>query len=157
MQADVSILEQQHTRDTDSNLIARHVTIPAPTGHGVLIVDDSKLLQLRLTAMVESLGYGVVGVADDGSSGVKMAVALNPRLIILDHQMPVMNGLECLREIRQRRYEINAIVCSATITEHLTLEYSQLGIAGIFAKPVQYNLLTCAVNEAMQGAPVERP
>jgi two-component system, chemotaxis family, chemotaxis protein CheY len=154
MQAENMCLQQQQACNNDAFTLPAKEE-PAPSGQGVLIIDDSKLLQLRLAATVKSLGYNVVGLAGDGPVGIAMAVALNPRLVILDHHMPLMNGLECLRSILRQRADIKAIVCSATITERLTLEYSRLGIAGILTKPVQYDLLTRAMKEAMEEAPAE--
>lgn len=130
--------------------------LPVPASQGVLIIDDSKLLQLRLTNAVESLGYRVVGTAADGRAGAEMSVTLNPCLIILDHEMPVMNGLDCLRAIRKQGLGAKAIVCSAMITEQLAGEYSNLGVIDILIKPVQINLLARAMKQAMGNAP-EQP
>jgi DNA-binding NarL/FixJ family response regulator len=61
--------------------------------------------------------------------------------------------LECLRSIRKQRSAVKAIVCSATITERLTSDYSQLGITEILTKPMQLSLLARAMKQAMGDAP----
>lgn len=155
LRAEIISLKQLRSDNSETAATTTAMVDLMPLGQGVLIVDDSKLLQLRLTNAVESLGYRVIGVAADGHAGAQMAVALNPRLIILDHEMPVMNGLDCLREIRNQRIGSKAIVCSATITEQLTGKYSKLGVAAIFTKPVQLSLLAQALKKAMGENPAQ--
>src|ERR1041384_91982 len=66
----------------------------------VLIIDDSKLFQRTVRKLVEQAGGAVISVAENGAFGADMALSLKPDVIILDHHMPEMNGLECLRAIR---------------------------------------------------------
>jgi CheY-like chemotaxis protein len=106
---------------------------------GVLIVDDSKLLQIRLKSIITQLGYGIVGIADNGRTGAKLALSRNPRLVILDYNMPEMNGLECLKAIRSQRSDIKVIVCSATITEEMSRELTKYGVNALLTKPIQLN------------------
>lgn len=116
---------------------------------GVLIIDDSKVLQMRLRSFIEPLGYPVLGVADGGTYGADMAISLRPALIIVDHQMPDMNGLECVKAIRAQNKESRIIVCSAYITAELSRDYAVLGVSEILAKPIQLDLFVKAVHRGM--------
>lgn len=156
MRAEITKLKQRQAAGGEGEEPQPKPEAPAPVGQGVLIIDDSKLLQLRLTNAVESLGYSVIGVAADGQAGAKLAQSLNPRLIILDHEMPVMNGLDCLRTMRKQRIGARAIVCSATITEQLASDYAKLGIVEILTKPVQLSLLARAMRQAMGDSPAQQ-
>jgi len=116
---------------------------------GVLIIDDSKLLQMRLKSTIESLGYEVIGVADNGEAGLRLALSKHPRLIILDYDLPVLNGLECLKLIRERRPDTMAIVCSGMLTAQLSHDFIRAGVTELLSKPVQLNLLIQAIHRAM--------
>jgi len=116
---------------------------------GVLIIDDSKLLQARLKSTVESLGYEVIGLAENGEAGLRLALSKHPRLIILDYDLPVLNGLECLKLIRERRPDTTAIVCSGKLTAQLSHEFIRAGVTELLSKPVQLNLLIQAIHRAM--------
>ena len=118
-------------------------------GSGVLIIDDSKLVQLSLRHCVEALGYMVVGTADDGESGVKQLKALVPRLVILDYHMPGMDGLECLRQIRQLRPNVKVVVCSAELTSQVSRALIYAGVNEIITKPVQLKNFTRVVKKWM--------
>ncbi len=134
---------------------------PAPLGEqplrrGVLIIDDSKVLQMRLRSFIEPLGYPVLAVADGGVYGADMAISLRPTLVIVDHQMPDMNGLDCVKAIREQNKESRIIVCSAYITAELSRDYAVLGVSEILAKPIQLDLFVKAIHRGMGNAVPER-
>ena len=67
----------------------------------ILLVDDSKTVLLMTQMILKKGPYDIV-VANDGCEGVEKAVAERPDLILMDLVMPRMNGLEAVRELRQR-------------------------------------------------------
>jgi len=67
-----------------------------------LIVDDSPLARLIIKDFLESDGsFEIIGEADNGLDGVKQAGLLAPDLITMDIEMPVMDGLEAISEIKK--------------------------------------------------------
>jgi DNA-binding NarL/FixJ family response regulator len=60
----------------------------------VVIVDDHPAFRASARTMLEDEGYEVVGEAEDGESGLELALALEPDLVLLDMALPDVSGLE---------------------------------------------------------------
>ncbi len=73
-----------------------------PNPMRVLIVDDEPLFLEMVQVLLESEGLEVVGTAADGKRAVELAVSLDPDVVVMDVSMPVMNGIDATREIRER-------------------------------------------------------
>lgn len=104
----------------------------------VLIIDDSAVMRslLRMT-LAECPGVEVAGVAMEGHAGLAAMEILKPDLVLLDIEMPGMNGLEVLGEIRARSLPVRVMMCS-TLTRRgaaITLEALARGAADYVAKP----------------------
>lgn len=65
----------------------------------ILIVEDEELLRRALAEAFKSRGY-IVFTAEDGESGLKLALSKKPDLILLDQLMPQMRGVEMLTKLR---------------------------------------------------------
>lgn len=66
----------------------------------VLLVDDHRMIREGLRRSLEDHGFEVVGEAGDGQEGIRMAVALEPDVVLMDVTMPVLDGVEATRQIR---------------------------------------------------------
>jgi DNA-binding NarL/FixJ family response regulator len=67
----------------------------------VLIVDDHPSFRGSATALLLSEGYDVIGEADTGAEAVRLAKALQPDLVVLDVQLPDLNGFEVTMLLRE--------------------------------------------------------
>lgn len=121
-----------------------------PETDGVLIVDDSGLMRDRLRTVLKQLSINVVGTAGDGREGLLKALEKSPRLVILDYVMPVMDGLEFLRELRKSRDDIRVIICTGNISREVSQEMVRLGINEILTKPIQLDRFIQAVVRALE-------
>lgn len=104
----------------------------------VLIVDDSAVMRSLLRSVIlTDPCLEVVGTATDGAAALE-SIRLNaPDLILLDVEMPVMDGLATLRELRARRSVMPVIMCSS-LTQHgaqVTIEALASGASDYVAKP----------------------
>lgn len=69
----------------------------------ILIADDHEVVRSGLRAVVEGHnGWEVVGEAEDGKAAVSKAMATKPDILITDYALPVMNGVEVTRQVRDR-------------------------------------------------------
>ena len=104
----------------------------------ILIVDDSAVMRSLLRSVVSADPLlDVVGTAADGEAALNSIGALRPDLILLDVEMPVMDGLATLRELRRRGHKMPVIVCSALTQRgaQVTIEALASGASDYVAKP----------------------
>ncbi|WP_157263489.1 response regulator [Azohydromonas aeria] len=80
-------------------------TAPAVTGLGpVLLVEDHPVNQMIALEMLKALGLEVL-TADDGAQALERCEATPPRLVLMDLQMPVMDGLQATRRLREMQQQ----------------------------------------------------
>ncbi|MGA7343779.1 MAG: chemotaxis response regulator protein-glutamate methylesterase [Terracidiphilus sp.] len=104
----------------------------------ILIVDDSAVMRGLLRSVVSSDGrLEVAGTAADGASALGCLETARPDLILLDVEMPVMDGLVTLRQLRSRGYKMPVIMCSSLTQSgaQVTLEALAVGASDYVAKP----------------------
>ncbi len=82
----------------------------------ILIADDHPLFRVGLRAMLEREGFQVVAEAENGEEAVALTLKNNPEAALLDVKMPVMDGLEAAKRLREAGYE-GFIVMLTTFTE----------------------------------------
>jgi DNA-binding NarL/FixJ family response regulator len=76
----------------------------------LLLVDDHKLLRQGLRRAVEEAGFDVVGEAGDGEEAVRLAIELQPDLVLMDVTMPVLDGIEATRRLRLSAPEARVVI-----------------------------------------------
>jgi two-component system chemotaxis response regulator CheB len=104
----------------------------------VLIVDDSAVMRSLLRSVILSdPGLEVAGTAADGASALEVLRLQRPDLIVLDVEMPVMDGLVTLRQLRARNHTMPVIMCSSLTQRgaRVTIEALASGASDYVAKP----------------------
>ena len=104
----------------------------------VLVVDDSVLMRNLVAHMIEEMpGVELVGRAANGAVALRKLSLANPDLIILDLEMPEMDGLQFLDERRRRGIDIPVIILSSLATRgaKVTMQALQLGASDFVLKP----------------------
>ena len=116
-----------------------------PGGSEVLIAEDNPVNQLIITEMVAALGLRT-RLADDGAMALSACLSQAPQLLLMDLQMPNMDGLEATRRLTelQRRGELPAFPIVA-LTAHATPQDRErclaAGMKGFLTKPISMGLL----------------
>lgn len=106
----------------------------------VLIVDDSAFMRKSLSIMLESdPDIVVAGTARNGQEGFELAKKLNPDIVTLDVEMPVMDGLTALKKIMNER-PTSVIMVSSLTTEgaQATIKALELGAVDFIPKELSY-------------------
>ena len=106
-----------------------------PRKPSVLIVDDDNISRDILRTFLQSENYRVAGEASNGQDAVMQCVALKPDLVLLDINMPKMDGLQALEEIRKANPAAMVLMVSANATMHKVKEAMAKGAVGFVVKP----------------------
>ena len=109
----------------------------------ILVVDDDKAVRLLLRAVLERRGHSVIEAAD-GDEGLRCYRAAPTDLVITDIQMPVMDGLRMIKELRSTFPTVKIIVISG---EKSSLAEAQPLSLGTFEKPLYMEQFLDAVQK----------
>ena len=103
--------------------------------YSILIVDDSELIRRLLRFVIEhNTEWRICGEAENGEVAVEMVEKLRPDMVILDFQMPVMNGLEAARQIALLAPKTAMVMFTMHNSEQLRNEAQSVGIKDVVSK-----------------------
>jgi len=118
----------------------------------VLIADDHPVVRQGLQVLLSVTDdIEVVGEAADGGQAVAMAAELDPDVILLDLKLPVMDGIAVLRELRDSRRDVRALVLTSAPDRTLVSLAVQAGAAGFLYKDVDPDALVRAIRSVHDG------
>ena len=93
----------------------------------VLLADDESHVRLLVRTVVSSLGYDVIGEAADGRRAVELFDSISPDLVLLDINMPVMDGLAALRALREKSDTVAIIMLTSLASADVVEQSLQAG------------------------------
>ena len=114
----------------------------------VLIAEDEALIRLDLKEMLEEEGYAVVAEVGDGQAAVVQAQQLRPDLVIVDVQMPVLDGIAAAEQIASARIA-PVTVLTAFSQRELVERARDAGAMAYLVKPFSKNDLVPAIEVAV--------
>jgi len=79
----------------------------------LLVVDDDTVVRETMRDLLRDMGMEVVGEAENGAEGVRMAIELRPDVVLMDLRMPGVGGLEATSQIKAVNREVQVIVLTA--------------------------------------------
>lgn len=110
----------------------------------VMIIDDEKLIREGLTDYINwgELGFQVVGTAGDGEEGLCKILELTPDVIVSDIRLPLMTGIDLLKELRRRNIDhCHVILISAYSDFSYAQEALHYGAFDYILKPIEEDVL----------------
>lgn len=119
----------------------------------ILIADDHPIIRREVRSILERHPhFEVCGEASDGAKAIEEALRLKPDVIVLDVQMPVLNGFEAAREIKAKLLPGPAIVIlSLSGDKGLIEEAKKIGAHAYVAKTKAGEALVKAIEDAVSG------
>ncbi len=121
------------------------------TRANVLIVEDSSVFREMQSLLLRQAGYAI-SAHEHPHSALEAAKARAYDLVVIDYELPAMNGEEFMHALRKIRPEIAIIFVSGSLTLELAIKLSRQGVAGIFHKPVNPKILLEKINETLARA-----
>lgn len=118
----------------------------------ILVVDDKATSRELIRTVLENSGYAVIE-AGDGMEAVRVARQCEPDLIVLDLQMPVLDGFGALKELRAdpRFVELPIVALTASAMFGDREKALAAGFTGYISKPVKLNALRAELTRLLPG------
>jgi DNA-binding NarL/FixJ family response regulator len=124
----------------------------------VLIADDHFVVRDGLTVMLESSDeFEVVGQAEDGREAIQLTEQLQPDVVLLDIQMPKMDGIEATYRIRRQFPKIQVVILSTFDQDEYIYQSLQAGAKGYVLKDSGLDELLAVVRAAARGESLLSP
>jgi DNA-binding NarL/FixJ family response regulator len=120
----------------------------------ILIADDHDVVRRGLRAILEQLpDWKVVAEARDGREAIKLALETKPDVAIVDHGLPVLNGVEVTRQLRARLPRTEVLIFTMHDSDALLQDVLRAGARGFMLKSDADDYLVAAVRAVSQHKP----
>lgn len=124
----------------------------------VIVVDDESLVRAALRVFFESSpGFEVVGEAANGADAITLVRAEHPDVILMDVQMPIMDGIEATRRLTREFPGIKIVALTTFSTERVIVPMLSAGAAGFLVKDTAPDRIVDAARLAVEGGYVLSP
>ncbi len=121
----------------------------------VFIVEDQPALLKNLIKVLATFPeLEVVGSAQEGESGVEQVLELKPHLLLLDLELPGIDGIEVTRRVKRRAPEVEVLILTSFDNEQKVYEAIQAGASGYLVKRVGPEKIRSGIKEVMEGGTV---
>lgn len=116
----------------------------------VMLVDDSKTMRSVQRTMLTQLGIEDVEEAGDGQDALSKIGAFRPDLVLVDWNMPIMDGLQFVRQARSRGYAMPIIMVTTESEKSKVISAIRAGVDNYVVKPFTAEVLSARIEETMR-------
>lgn len=118
----------------------------------ILIVDDQTLMRDGLkTVLSLEKDFEVTGTASNGLEAIRMVEKQNPDVVLLDIRMPEMDGVTCIKRIKQQHPDTKVIMLTTFNDEEYIIDALANGASGYFLKDIDMEKLIRAIRDCVEG------
>jgi len=118
----------------------------------LLIADDHPIVREGLRAILQTAAdISLVGEASGGAEAIRLAVELEPDLVLMDLRMPEVDGIQAIRAIKEQRPEVEIVILTTYEDDEYILEGLRAGARGYLLKDVDRLVLFDAIRAASRG------
>lgn len=119
----------------------------------ILLAEPQEVLRIGMKTLLSRPDRHVVGEADDGREALEMAAICQPDLIILEHNLDSLNGMDLTRLVLENLPSTKVVLFTTHINDDLIIGYMRSGVKGIVLKTDDFHELRIAVERALLGKP----
>lgn len=119
----------------------------------ILIADDQTLFRHSFRALLEAKGYDVVDEAESGERALELCRSLEPDIVLMDLEMPGMDGLEATRRLTAEDAAVRVVVLTASRDDGRLVEAMQAGAHGYLLKTLEPDRLFAMLDGVISGEP----
>ena len=115
----------------------------------LMIVDDSNIIRSKIARALGKHGLEIAALASNGQEAVRCYTTVRPDLVTMDLTMLNMDGIECIRRLRQINPDVRILVVSALADKATAISALKEGAQGFLHKPFTEDDLTEAMDELL--------
>lgn len=144
----LKVLEHPHSADHNPPILTRHSLADNRRASAkILLAEDNKINQVVSTTMLKKLGYSNIVLAEDGEQTVAQALATPFDIILMDCQMPKMDGHEATRLLREHGLALPILAVTANAMSTEIERCLAAGMNGHIEKPVNIKSLAAMLDK----------
>ena len=117
----------------------------------LVLADDHRMLREGLRRSLEEQGLSVVGEASDGEEAVRLARELEPDIVVMDLSMPVLDGIEATRRIRETTRDTKVVVLTMHGDADMVQRAIRAGAVGYLVKDCTTDEVVATIRAAASG------
>ena len=124
----------------------------------VYVVEDQPILLKNLVKVLGTFAeLELVGTSQDGEEAVEDIVRVRPQLVLLDLELPGLNGIQVTQRVKRRAPEVEILILTSFEDEQKVYEAIQAGASGYLVKRVGPEKIRSGIREVMEGGTVLEP
>lgn len=122
-----------------------HETVQDSSEKMILLADDEIMLRDLLAELLESSGFNVIKVVSGEEVLTVLTEEMKVDLVIIDYNMPGMNGLECVEQIRKLNHNMPVILCTGSLSVEASPEVKKYGVTSLVTKPYEFDTMLSTI------------